>query len=686
MSIPPEDSRDDPHAPELSDIDVRRQNKRDSNETNPDLQVSADDTIHTRSRRRTRYLMLATSAAAAVALYYGLHAQHGTPPTSTANKTKKQAYVDTPANPSVTPNQTYTDNARIEITPATIRFADATTNHGSQHVSVVATVKSGAYRLNSISIPYNRDTGITEESGDCENRTLNAGERCSIDVSFTPTKPVSVSDLQLDIQGISYSASGGGSKQYSAYVPLYAVATDPPPPVEKAAPTGSGNPFGTAGDPNLAQSRADAEAQKAKEEKDAEIKQQAEARDDYLATAGAPSIGGAANGSGQNGAGGQNGSSGPFGTGANGPNASGQPPKSLADLMRPVESEWPDKSIMSSYPYDMSRLITAGTPIPAVIQYSIDSRYHTTAVAMVERDIYGEDGRLVILEKGSRIIGSASGGNSSGGSGGSGGSTSGQSGNTSSNEKMTVTWRRIVRPDGVIFTISGTSGDAMGRGGIPSVNDNRPWERFGAGIMTSILEAVGIGATGGNVTTTNTGGTTSGGFSSGGTSSTTLDSRALAAQALQQGLSPLAAEFSAEHLSMPVIHIVPAGTRFTIFLDQDIELRPILTRYQAKAALRAQHAGEALPSYAQPSPPTPLVTQQQQYQYPGSPAAGQTQRNAINPYAAPAPTLAPSVIQPQTMTPAQAGYTPTTTAPGSPNAGFPTSTQQNTLQAILEGQ
>ncbi|WP_204269867.1 hypothetical protein, partial [Klebsiella michiganensis] len=56
---------------------------------------------------------------------------------------------------------------------------------------------------------------------------------------------------------------------------------------------------------------------------------------------------------------------------------------------------------MSTMPVDMSRILTMDKPIPAVIKTSIDTRHPSRAVATVERDVYGGDGRTVVIERGS---------------------------------------------------------------------------------------------------------------------------------------------------------------------------------------------------------------------------------------------------------------------------------------------
>src|SRR3546814_21053252 len=65
----------------------------------------------------------------------------------------------------------------------------------------------------------------------------------------------------------------------------------------------------------------------------------------------------------------------------------------------------------SSYPQDMSRVVTMNRVITAVLERPYDSRSSQQVVAQVDRNVYGGHGRSILIPRGSRIIGPASGGN-----------------------------------------------------------------------------------------------------------------------------------------------------------------------------------------------------------------------------------------------------------------------------------
>ncbi|MCM1323698.1 MAG: TrbI/VirB10 family protein [Acetobacter sp.] len=114
---------------------------------------------------------------------------------------------------------------------------------------------------------------------------------------------------------------------------------------------------------------------------------------------------------------------------------------------------------ISTLRVDMSNMITADKPIPAVLARSLISLGNVPITAIVERNVYGDMGRNVIIPAGSRIIGGLN-------DGGELDVTSRFDG-TSGGVKLKISWQRIIRPDGIAFLLDNNSqtGDAQGRGG-----------------------------------------------------------------------------------------------------------------------------------------------------------------------------------------------------------------------------
>ena len=147
------------------------------------------------------------------------------------------------------------------------------------------------------------------------------------------------------------------------------------------------------------------------------------------------------------------------------------------DAFDGMQKNWDEQGIkkaISSWRVDLSEMIFADKPIPAVIARSIDSNNPTPVTAYVERNIYAEEGRKIIIPAGSRIMGTL-------------GGLTGTSETTSQSAKVQITWERLIRPDGSLFVFSGVTGDAQGRGGALGYLDQQLFKKYTLPIMTTAL-------------------------------------------------------------------------------------------------------------------------------------------------------------------------------------------------------
>ncbi len=141
------------------------------------------------------------------------------------------------------------------------------------------------------------------------------------------------------------------------------------------------------------------------------------------------------------------------------------------------QENWDEQGIpkaVSSWRVRLNEMIFADKPIPAVIARSIDSNNPTPVTAYVERNVYAEEGRNVIIPAGSRLIGTL------------GGLTAGTEA-TSSSAKVQITWERLIRPDGSLFVFQGITADAQGRGGALGYLDQQLFKKYTLPIMTTAL-------------------------------------------------------------------------------------------------------------------------------------------------------------------------------------------------------
>ncbi|MET1756503.1 type IV secretion system protein VirB10 [Novosphingobium sp. RD2P27] len=115
-------------------------------------------------------------------------------------------------------------------------------------------------------------------------------------------------------------------------------------------------------------------------------------------------------------------------------------------------------------------LILAGTFIPCVLQTAMDSSQPGYASCVIPRDVYSDNGRVVLLEKGTRVLGEY------------------QAGISRGRYRLFVMWNRAVTPRGVAVDVGSPASDALGRAGIAGGVENYFWERFGAALLFSALD------------------------------------------------------------------------------------------------------------------------------------------------------------------------------------------------------
>jgi len=219
-----------------------------------------------------------------------------------------------------------------------------------------------------------------------------------------------------------------------------------------------------------------------------------------------------------------------------------------ADAATPASPDYEESAlpgVVTSYPVDRSRVLTADRYIPAVLENTLNSELPGRVIAVVERPVFGEDQRWVLIPAGSRIIGQYR-----------AAAKYGQS-------RLDITWSRIIRPDGVNINIEGSGSDVMGRAGVPGDLDSRFAEKYGGSLLTSVIGAAGTWALANNSTiSTSALGTTQ-----------TLSGRTQAANRLGNDVDNLAQRMVQDNLDIRPVLTVPAGTRLTIVPAEDIWLR-----------------------------------------------------------------------------------------------------------------
>ena len=115
-------------------------------------------------------------------------------------------------------------------------------------------------------------------------------------------------------------------------------------------------------------------------------------------------------------------------------------------------------------------LITAGTLIPCVLQTAMNSAQPGYTSCLIPRDVFSENGKVILMEKGTRVLGEYRGGLQQG------------------QNRLFVLWTRAVTPQGVRIDLASPGSDALGRAGLAGAVDTFFWARFGGALLLSLVD------------------------------------------------------------------------------------------------------------------------------------------------------------------------------------------------------
>ena len=127
--------------------------------------------------------------------------------------------------------------------------------------------------------------------------------------------------------------------------------------------------------------------------------------------------------------------------------------------------------VTASYLEDREYIIAQGKMIGGVIESAISSDLPGLVRALVSETVYSEDGRNVLIEKGSRIVGEY------------------RAGLVQGQARIFVIWNRVITPNGIDIQITSPATDPLSRSGLTGWINSHFAERFGASVMLSIVGA-----------------------------------------------------------------------------------------------------------------------------------------------------------------------------------------------------
>jgi type IV secretion system protein VirB10 len=153
------------------------------------------------------------------------------------------------------------------------------------------------------------------------------------------------------------------------------------------------------------------------------------------------------------------------------PSSLGEPGE-LGALLRPTASAAVHAQVLPT----QRLLLPKGAFIDCTLETAIDSTLPGMTTCVMATDAFGVDGQVVLLERGTKLIGE----------------TRGQVQQGSA--RVFVLWNEARTPTGVIVPLASPGADELGRSGLPGTVNNHFWQRFGAAILVSVIDGAVEGA------------------------------------------------------------------------------------------------------------------------------------------------------------------------------------------------
>lgn len=117
-------------------------------------------------------------------------------------------------------------------------------------------------------------------------------------------------------------------------------------------------------------------------------------------------------------------------------------------------------------------LLPKGTFIDCTLETAIDSTLPGMTTCITATDTFGADGMVVLLERGTKLIGETRGDVGQG------------------QARVFVVWTEARTPSGVVVRLDSPGTDALGRSGLDGSVNRHFWQRFGAAVLVSTIDGV----------------------------------------------------------------------------------------------------------------------------------------------------------------------------------------------------
>lgn len=137
----------------------------------------------------------------------------------------------------------------------------------------------------------------------------------------------------------------------------------------------------------------------------------------------------------------------------------------LPSLLRPTVTALARAQVLPTQQF----LLPKGAFIDCTLETAIDSTLPGMTTCVTATDTFGVDGKVVLLERGSKLVGE----------------TRGELQNGAA--RVFVLWTEARTPTGVLVPLDSPGTDQLGRSGLPGEVNRHFWDRFGAAMLISVV-------------------------------------------------------------------------------------------------------------------------------------------------------------------------------------------------------
>ena len=126
--------------------------------------------------------------------------------------------------------------------------------------------------------------------------------------------------------------------------------------------------------------------------------------------------------------------------------------------------------LSASFIGDRNFLLAKGSFIDCVLQTRLDSTVPGMTSCVVSRNIFSDNGKFLLLERGSTVVGEY------------------QADIQQGQARIFVLWTRIKTPNGVVVSLESPGTDALGGAGVPGRVNTHFFARFGSALLLSLVD------------------------------------------------------------------------------------------------------------------------------------------------------------------------------------------------------